>query len=69
MRVKGLGHHYGGSEGCGYNNLSLHIIEKVKGGDAPRLAERELFWQNQLDVRKNVHGTKQLPIDPDIPWL
>ena len=38
-----MGHHYGGSNGSG-----LQIIEKIKEGDQARLAERELFWQNQL---------------------
>ena len=44
----GLGHHYGGPDGCGYENLSLQIIEKVEGGDHVKLADRELYWQNQL---------------------
>ena len=44
----GLGHHYGGDRGCGYENLSLQVIEKVKEGDQARLAERETYWQNQL---------------------
>ena len=44
----GLGHHYGGDRGCGYENLSLQVIEKVREGDQARLAERETYWQNQL---------------------
>ena len=44
----GLGHHYGEDRGCGYENLSLQVIEKVKEGDQARLAERETYWQNQL---------------------
>ena len=30
------------------NPTTLQIIEKVKGGDQVKLANRELFWQNQL---------------------
>ena len=26
----GLGHHYGGQGGCGYENLTLTIIEQIK---------------------------------------
>ena len=44
----GLGHHDGGERGCGYENLSMQIIEKVEEGDQARLAERETYWQNQL---------------------
>ena len=43
----GLGHHYGGT-GCGYENLSIQIIEGVEQGDQKTLANREIFWQNQL---------------------
>ena len=28
--VGGLGHHYGGQGGCGYDNLTLTIIEQVE---------------------------------------
>ena len=44
----GLVRHYGGTHGCGYNNISMQIIEKVRNGDHARLAERETYWQNQL---------------------
>ena len=47
-QVGGLGHHYGGSGGCGYENLSLTIIEQVKEKNLKYLAERELYWQHQL---------------------
>ena len=43
----GLGHHYGGT-GCGYENMSIQIIEGVEQGDQKTLANREIFWQNQL---------------------
>ena len=44
----GLGHHYGGAQGCGYTNISIQIIEKVLEGDHASLARREIYWQNQL---------------------
>ena len=43
----GLGHHYGGN-GCGYENVSVQIIDQVEQGDSMALAEKEVFWQNQL---------------------
>ena len=43
----GLGHHYGG-DGCGYDNISIQLIERVEEGDQQALVEREIFWQNQL---------------------
>ena len=47
--IGGLGHHYGNNgKGCGYENLEIMIIEQVKEGDSKHLADRELFWQNQL---------------------
>ena len=46
----GLGHHYGGPGGCGYENLSLTIIEQVEEKNLTFLAERELYWQHQLRV-------------------
>ena len=48
--VGGLGHHYGGPEGCGYENLRLTIIEQAKEKNPEFLAERELYWQHQLRV-------------------
>ena len=43
----GLGHHYGG-QGCGYENISIQIIEQVEEGDHRALAVQEVYWQNQL---------------------
>jgi predicted GIY-YIG superfamily endonuclease len=48
--VGGLGHHYGGSGGCGYQNMSIIIIEEVETKTKAYLAEREVFWQHQLRV-------------------
>ena len=45
--IGGLGHHYGG-DGCGYENISIQLIERVEEGDQRALVEREIFWQNQL---------------------
>ena len=47
-QIGGLGHHYGGSGGCGYENLTLTIIEQVEHKNLKFLAERELYWQHQL---------------------
>ena len=49
-KTGGLGHHYGGPGGCGYENLSLTIIEQVEEKNLLFLAERELYWQYQLRV-------------------
>ena len=46
----GLGHHYGGPGGCGYDNLTLTIIEQVEEKNMEFLARRELYWQHQLRV-------------------
>ena len=43
----GLVHHYGGT-GCGYENISIMIIEQVEIGNLEELANREIYWQNQL---------------------
>ena len=43
----GLGHHYGG-QGCGYENISIQIIDQVEQGDQQALAKQEVYWQNQL---------------------
>ena len=48
--VGGLGHHYGGPGVCGYNNLTLTIIEQVEEKNMENLAKRELYWQHQLRV-------------------
>ena len=45
----GMGHHYGGS-GCGYQNVSIQIIEQVELGDDKALEKQEIYWQNQLRV-------------------
>ena len=42
----GLGHHYGGQKGCGYENLSIQLIEKCENPEI--LATRETFWQHQI---------------------
>ena len=47
-QMGGLGHHYGGPGGCGYENLTLTIVEQVKEKNFKFLAERELYWQHQL---------------------
>jgi hypothetical protein len=44
----GLGQHYGGPTGCGYQNLSMQIIDQVDLGDKEALANLEVYWQNQL---------------------
>ena len=46
----GLGHHYGGPGGCGYENVSVQIIEQVNLKTFDNLAKREQWWQNQLRV-------------------
>ena len=47
-RIGGLGQHYGGKNGCGYENLRVTIIEQVEIGNHGVLGKREIFWQNQL---------------------
>ena len=49
-KIGGLGHHYGGSGGCGYQNFSVILIEEVKTKTLEFLANREVFWQHQLRV-------------------
>ena len=44
--IGGLGHHYGGTRVCGYDSISMQIIENVNQGY--HLATRELYWQNQI---------------------
>ena len=44
----GLGHHYGGSGNCTYEDLSITLIEQVEKKTLEFLAERELYWQHQL---------------------
>ena len=47
-QIGGLGQHYGGARGCGYENLRMMIIEKVEQGNSGLLVQREIFWQKQL---------------------
>ena len=49
-KMGGLGHHYGGENGCGYANFSVILIEQIKFKTMEFLAEREVYWQNQLRV-------------------
>ena len=49
-RIGGLGHHYGDEKGCGYENLSLQIIDKIEEKNVEALAECEQYWQDQLRV-------------------
>ena len=44
----GLGHHYGGEGGCGYQSVAIQIIDQVESGNHQALAECELYWQHQL---------------------
>ena len=46
-KIGGLGQHYGGG-GCGYENISIQIIEQVPEGDTKTLENQEIYWQNQL---------------------
>ena len=46
-QIGGLGHHYGGT-GCGYQHFSVQLIDQVEKGDKVALAEKEVYWQNQL---------------------
>ena len=34
--------------GCGYDNISIIIIEQVELGNPTKLAQGEVYWQNQL---------------------
>ena len=47
-QIGGLGQHYGGARGCGYENLKITIIEQVEVGNSELLGKREIYWQNQL---------------------
>ena len=49
-QIGGLGHHYGGPNGCGYDNISIVIIEEVEIKTLDFLAKRETYWQHQLRV-------------------
>ena len=45
-KIGGLSHRYRGSGGCGYDNISIIIIEEVEKKNLNFLAERETFWQH-----------------------
>ena len=47
-KIGGLGQHYGGNRACSYQYVSIVLIEQVEIGNRSLLANRELFWQNQL---------------------
>ena len=49
-KIGGLGHHYGGEKGCGYQNISIQIIDQVEVGNVEALVQAELYWQDQLRV-------------------
>ena len=38
----------GGPGGCGYENLTLTIVEQVNEKNFMFIAERELYWQHPL---------------------
>ena len=40
----------GGSGGCGYENISIVLIEEVEFKTFEFLAKRETYWQHQLRV-------------------
>ena len=45
----GLGHHYGVGKGCAYpQHFSVQLIDQVEVGNKEALAEKEVYWQNQL---------------------
>ena len=48
--VGGLDHHYGGSGHCTYQDLSITLIEHVEDKSFEFLAQRELYWHQQLRV-------------------
>ena len=47
-KIGGLGQHFGGNQGCGYENVRIMIIEEVKNRNPEVLSRREIYWQNQL---------------------
>ena len=44
----GLGHHFSGVNGCGYQNVRIQIIDQVEKGDKLGLENCEVYWQNQI---------------------
>ena len=49
-KILGLGHNYGDTGVCGYQNVSITIIEEVEVKTFEFLAQRETYWQHQLRV-------------------
>ena len=47
-KIGGLGGHYSGISGCGYDQMSLQIIDQVEIGDEQALANCKTYWQHQL---------------------
>ena len=47
-KIGGLGHHYGPGGRCSYQDISVQIIDQVECGNHQALADREIYWQNQL---------------------
>jgi hypothetical protein len=43
-----LGHHFGGQNGCGYENVTIQLIDQVEHGDKTGLENCEVYWQNQM---------------------
>ena len=43
-----LGHHFGGDSPCVNQDLSIQLIEQVEVKTLNFLAERDLFWQQQI---------------------
>ena len=39
-KIGGLGQHYGGANGCGYENLRLQIIEQVEAGSCSNVISK-----------------------------
>ena len=46
--VGGIDQLYHQENGCGYQYLSIVLIEKVENGNEAKLCDRELYWQHQL---------------------
>ena len=44
----GLGKHFGGVNGCGYQNVKIKIIDQVERGDKIGLENCEVYWQNPM---------------------
>ena len=44
----GLGHHFGGQNGCGYQNVLIKIIDQMEHGNKTGLENCEIYWQNQM---------------------